>query len=183
MDTLEAKKTLRKEIKSLKAHLSDSQKLKAEEKVLGGLLRDKRFIASHNIIAYSSLPDELPTDNIIHTLIKQGHDIYLPVIVGDNIEFHMYEGEENLFSESLFGIKEPTSSCKSLPDDEPVSIIVPGIAFTIDGKRLGRGGGYYDRYLTKQKNSYKVGVGFACQCVSEIPTEDFDITMDKVIFG
>ncbi|MCQ2229901.1 MAG: 5-formyltetrahydrofolate cyclo-ligase [Bacteroidales bacterium] len=183
MDTLEAKKSLRKEIKSLKARLTESQKQEAEEIVLGGLLRDKRFMSCQNIIAYSSLPDELPTSKIISELMRYGHNIYLPVIIGENIEFHLYEGVENMKEEVQFGIKEPLQSCRVLPENEAVSIIVPGIAFTTTGKRLGRGGGYYDRYLTKQKNSYKVGVAFKCQCVTDIPTDEFDISMDKVLFG
>lgn len=182
MNTLEAKKALRKEIKTLKAHLTDAQKQEAEEKVLGGLLCDTKLMSCHNIIAYSSLPDELPTERIIRTLISRGHSVYLPVINGDNIEFHQYNNDDEMQVDNPYGISEPKQG-QILPDNEPVSIIVPGIAFTANGKRLGRGGGYYDRFLETKKNSYKVGVGFLCQCVEDIPTEDFDIAMDRVIFG
>ena len=62
-------------------------------------------------------------------------------------------------------------------------VIVPGIAFTPAGQRLGRGRGYYDRLLPRLRNAYKMGVCWPCQMVTAIPTEPHDMPMDCVITG
>lgn len=182
----EEKKRLRKAIKELKVHLTASEKLQAEQRVLDGLLAINQVNKSRKIAIYNSLADELPTKNIIKALIGLGHDIYLPVISGEDIIFRQYISDDSLEVESTFGIKEPKHG-KLLNIKETFTIIVPGIAFTQTGNRLGRGGGYYDRFLNSCKNNgiypYKIGIAFECQKVKSIPIDSFDIPMDSVLFG
>ncbi|MBR3591219.1 MAG: 5-formyltetrahydrofolate cyclo-ligase, partial [Alistipes sp.] len=62
-------------------------------------------------------------------------------------------------------------------------IIVPARAFTLAGARLGRGGGFYDKYMSLEGfRAYKVGVAFRCQIFDELPTDDHDILVDRVVF-
>ncbi|HSH38012.1 MAG TPA: 5-formyltetrahydrofolate cyclo-ligase [Chthoniobacterales bacterium] len=64
----------------------------------------------------------------------------------------------------------------------PDLVLVPGLAFTPTGQRLGRGGGFYDRLLTgRAANAYKVGICFASQLLERIPTEEHDAVLDAVI--
>ena len=58
--------------------------------------------------------------------------------------------------------------------------IIPGLAFTQDGKRLGRGKGYYDRLLAQMPSVYKMGLCFPFQLVQDIPMNENDILMDEV---
>lgn len=61
-------------------------------------------------------------------------------------------------------------------------VVVPGVAFTVDGRRLGQGGGWYDRFLAGvRSDALVVGVGFAAQIVDGIPVEPHDVTMDLVV--
>lgn len=76
-----------------------------------------------------------------------------------------------------------------LPEDEPAPdpavidlIVVPGLAFTIAGDRLGQGGGWYDRFLV-EVDCPTVGVCFSEQLVGDVPTESHDIGVDRVIFA
>ena len=63
-------------------------------------------------------------------------------------------------------------------------MVVPGVAFTAAGERMGRGKGYYDRYLSREGfRAYSVGVCFGCQMCEELPTEPHDRRMDEVIKG
>jgi 5-formyltetrahydrofolate cyclo-ligase len=63
-------------------------------------------------------------------------------------------------------------------------IVVPGLAFTAEGNRLGRGAGFYDRFLAGiPANTVKVGVCFEFQRVSEVPQESHDVKMDAVVCG
>lgn len=61
-------------------------------------------------------------------------------------------------------------------------VVVPGLAFTVNGHRLGQGGGWYDRFLASTRDGCrKIGVGFDVQIVDEVPTEEHDVTLDMVI--
>ena len=62
-------------------------------------------------------------------------------------------------------------------------ILVPGLAFTASGYRLGHGGGYYDTFLAQHPEALKVGVGYPSQLVDQLPIEDHDITLDIVLLG
>lgn len=67
----------------------------------------------------------------------------------------------------------------TLPSD--TLFLVPGRAFTLSGKRVGRGGGWYDQSLSKYASSYKIGVCFDFQIFEALPQESWDVMMDEVI--
>jgi 5-formyltetrahydrofolate cyclo-ligase len=80
-----------------------------------------------------------------------------------------------------FGIMEPTASTPIDPS-EIDAMIVPGIAFTRQGARLGRGKGFYDKYLSRKGfRAYTIGVCYPCQVVDNIPTEEHDKQLDLVV--
>jgi 5-formyltetrahydrofolate cyclo-ligase len=67
---------------------------------------------------------------------------------------------------------------------EPDLVLVPGLAFTRDGHRLGRGGGFYDRLLAgRAKEAVKIGICFELQLVESLPVEPHDIVLDLVVSG
>jgi 5-formyltetrahydrofolate cyclo-ligase len=78
-----------------------------------------------------------------------------------------------------------------LPEDDPAlvpalvdCVIVPGLAFTVDGDRLGQGGGWFDRFLAGVRpEAITIGVAFAPQIVESLPVEPHDVRMDQVIFA
>jgi 5-formyltetrahydrofolate cyclo-ligase len=80
-----------------------------------------------------------------------------------------------------FGVREPVSGPGLAQID---LIVVPGLAFTAEGSRLGRGAGFYDRFLSKiPKTTFKIGVCFEFQLASEIPQESHDVKMDAVVYA
>ena len=76
-----------------------------------------------------------------------------------------------------------------LPEDEPAPdpgtvdvVVVPGVAFTADGRRLGQGGGWYDRFLARLRaEAVTIGVAFEVQIVESLPTEPHDVAVDCVV--
>lgn len=69
-----------------------------------------------------------------------------------------------------------------LPMAPPDLVLVPGLAFTRDGGRLGYGGGFFDRFLFQRaRAAIKIGVGFAVQIVDSLPLEAHDVRMDAVV--
>ena len=170
------KKELRAQIKALKKQHSKEQLLEQSEQILSKLEQHPDFIKSKKIMLYSALPDEVQTKAFLEKwhLKKQ---IVLPTVVGDDIipvEF----AADTTFAVGDFNILEP--------QNEPYTgdfdlIIVPGVAFDRNGNRLGRGKGYYDRFLCHHLDVKRIGICFDFQLVDEVPSEPFDIRMDEVI--
>lgn len=133
-----------------------------------------------NVIAlYSSLPDE-PRTSILLEKLSTRHTLLLPRVCGGNMEFYRYDGE---LQRGAFGILEPTGE-EPFPVEEIDVMVVPGVAFTADGYRLGRGKGYYDKYLSRDGfRAFRIGVCFSCQLTDTLPVEPHDIKMDIVVVG
>lgn len=170
------KKTLRTEIKVLKKQHTKEQLLEQSEKILAQLEQHPDFVKAERVMLYSALPDEVQTQAFLEKwhLKKQ---IILPTVVGDDIIPVAYEKDTD-FAVGDFNILEP--------QNEPYKggfdlIVVPGVAFDHKGNRLGRGRGYYDRFLCQHLSVKRIGICFDFQLVDEIPTEPFDIRMDEVI--
>lgn len=112
----------------------------------------------------------------------------VPRVVGDQLEF--WVGGKS-FVLSQFGVEEPDlkdSTWRPVDLLNVVGVMVPGIAFDVLGQRLGRGGGFYDRFLSDllAKTSagsrpLLVGIGWAEQLIDRVPTEEHDVTLDGVM--
>jgi 5-formyltetrahydrofolate cyclo-ligase len=79
-----------------------------------------------------------------------------------------------------FGIREPDPDCIEIPSHQLDLVLVPGVAFDLHGRRLGRGKGFYDRLLTEVRGM-KCGVAFDEQVLNEIPKESHDIHMNFIL--
>lgn len=134
------------------------------------------------LLAYSALSDEVDLSPVIEDALKKGKKVFLPYIKpgASYMEFlPVYEDSE--LSSGSFGILEPQSDGTpfELSDVFQVLVLVPGRAFTIDGKRLGRGKGFYDQYFAeKTPNIHLAGVCFPFQIKEDLPVDSHDILMD-----
>lgn len=148
--------------------------------VINQLRQHPRFAAAHTILLYKALPEEIPTQGLLDELVSEGKTVLLPRVVNDtDMEVRCYSGKQHL-QKGPFGIMEPTGA---LFTDYPAIdlVIVPAMAFDQKGHRLGRGKGYYDRFLPLLKNAYKIGICYPERLLEHIPTDAHDITMDEVI--
>lgn len=176
------KKQLRQQLRELKKTISEERKLEAERNITKILLENESVRRCRSIAAYWSLPDELPTHNLIAALVAEGHDVYLPHIVGKDLFFYKYVGAEFLTAEKSYGIGEPTEQ-QPLDESQPFCALIPGVAFTSDGRRLGRGAGFYDRWLARCSSVTKIGIAMHEQKLTDIPVDEHDVVMDVVIFA
>jgi 5-formyltetrahydrofolate cyclo-ligase len=95
------------------------------------------------------------------------------------MELRRYTSPADL-AEGAFHIMEPAG--EPFCDYERIDVVlVPGMAFDAAGRRLGRGRGYYDRFLAAHPHVYKIGVCFPFQRVAEVPAEPHDVVMDEVV--
>ena len=97
------------------------------------------------------------------------------------LTFHLVTNTSQL-SPGVHGILAPPPH-SLVPPTHLDFILVPGLAFSKTGARLGQGGGYYDRYLPQAPQARKIGTAFSIQELQEIPLDQHDILMDEVRFG
>lgn len=136
-------------------------------------------------MAYWPLRDEVDTRPLIRSCYEAGVHVVLPVVEEDELVLRLYEGEERM-RPGAFGILEPQG--EPFTAYEKIGrIYVPGMAFTQDGKRLGRGRGYYDRFLmhlhehAASPTPEIIGVCAPGHLLADIPCEKHDWRMHRVI--
>lgn len=177
-DVNSRKKELRKIVKERKKTFSPDNAIVDSTKIFDRVELLPQFKGAKVVLAYWSLSDEV----ITHGFILKWADkkkIVLPIIVGDTLELRVFCGIEELIKNDGFGIHEPMAGELVDPMDVDFAII-PGVAFDKNGNRLGRGKGFYDRFL-KRTRAYKVAVGYDFQIFDKIPVASFDIPVDIVL--
>lgn len=175
------KQTLRQAIRNAKKEHTSEELQQMSLLIVHRVLDLAELCQAKTVVAYASLPDEVGTGELLKRLISDGKRVLLPKVLDDNyMELRQYTGRDDL-EEGAFHIQEPIGPTFSSLKTIDVAI-VPGMAFTPDGHRLGRGKGYYDRFLAQlHTTTVKIGVCFPFQLVEHLPSEPHDIRMDKVI--
>ena len=193
------KETLRREIRRLKQQYTPSQLEELSEPIIARLrplLSDARVI-----MAYYSLPDEVNTHQLLDDLVAEGKTVLLPkVLDATTMELRHYTGCSDL-REGALHVMEPVGSPFHLSTSSPFIdvAIIPGVAFDALGHRLGRGRGYYDRFLRTMGTVPSVssaanyggtvpgvrprllGLCFDFQKLPSVPVDPTDIPVDQVI--
>ena len=182
---------LRKQIKTL---LPATEIRKSEsQRICNAIIQSKEYQAAPLILFYMAMDDEVDLKLLNDDALNRKKLVGLPRIIPQSglMDFYYATAQTQLKAEASYGIKEPEALAQNLIDPQNLPdgtlIIVPGRAFTKDGCRLGRGKGFYDRWLSKipsdKKNRVHLfGVCFPQQIVESIPCDEHDIKMDSVIF-
>lgn len=139
------------------------------------------------IMAYWPLADEVDIRPLVERLAAEGHTVVLPKVTGDEtMELHHYTSAADLV-EGAYHIMEPVG--RPFADYDAIDVaLVPGMAFDAAGHRLGRGKGYYDRFLaghlapqTSPLAPRIIGICFPFQRVAHVPAEEHDVVVDEVV--
>lgn len=170
------KNDIRRKIKALRTMMLDIEKAQAAEEVFARLENTAAFMLAEKILMYHSLPDELPTRRFLAKWKERKH-FYLPRVNGVNLDILPYD--ESKLELGSFHIEEPSGN-DSVDAADIEMVVVPAVAYDARGNRLGRGKGFYDRFLASTP-AVKVGVGYDFQLLDEIPAEPHDVPMDIVI--
>lgn len=174
------KRELRRLVRTKKQQFSAADLRTMSEKIISNLLSMPVMKESRTVLMYYSLDDEVNTHDAIDRLVADGKTVLLPVVIGDNaMELHRYTGPDDLRIGS-YGIKEPVGPLYSDYGKIDVAVI-PGMSFDHNGNRLGRGKGYYDRFLPRLPQAKKIGICFPFQIFPTVPTDENDIKMDIVL--
>ncbi|MEG0551249.1 MAG: 5-formyltetrahydrofolate cyclo-ligase [Vagococcus sp.] len=176
------KKEIRKDVLNKLYNLSQktSEKATKESNILAQLFESDSWKEAHVVGTTLAMPKEFNTGPLIKQAIEEGKIIVVPRTFGlGKMEFYYYDFSEKL-EETSFGVLEPTNDRK-FGKDEIDLIIVPGVAFSPEGYRVGFGGGFYDRYLEAFK-------GNTCSLVLPEQTgyswkpEDHDLPVNRLFY-
>ena len=153
--------------------------------ILEKLLSCDEYISAETVMTYVSMPEEVDTIRFIQMALKQGKRITVPYIETGSKEII---ASELTVIESLekgpFGIYQPkVEHLKTISVKDVDLIIVPAIAYDENKMRLGRGGGYYDRFLSlaEQYKCKTIGIAFNFQILNVVPTDSHDRSVNKII--
>ena len=178
-----AKATARKTARTIRDALPDRQAL--SQRIVGSLLQHPALQDASQICCFVSFRSEVSTHDLIRHLLESGRQVCVPWCDGNDLKLYQLESLDEL-TEGSFGILEPTDSgkaCRSraVPVNNIRTAVVPGLAFTTDGQRLGYGRGYYDRLLARSPATIRVALAFECQIVDQLPVTSSDVRMDWVL--
>jgi len=178
------KKSLRKQILENRGRLSEEDLMKYSKNIAEKLYDMNFYKTAKRIMSFISFGDEVNTHDIIKDSINRGKSIVVPITIPDTKELKVSEilGFSELET-GYYDILSPKKEFIRFVDPSTIDLIlVPGVVFATNGYRVGYGGGYYDRFLSKiDKNVKKIGLAFDLQIVEKVPTEDFDIPVDIII--
>ena len=167
-------------MRQLNRALDSRQRLRASAAIFSAVERLPEFRTARTVAVFAALPDEPATDEVLARWASTRR-VVLPRVEGDAMRFYACRPDALVFG--AFGILEPQGE-RPCPAGEIDLVVCPGVAFTADGRRLGRGRGYYDRYLGDPAfRGFRVGVCYAHQLVDDLPVEPHDVRMDRVITG
>lgn len=131
---------------------------------------------------YHATPDEAPTAAYARWFHENGRKVALPWFAGRGsaMSFRAWRDpyDEASLVPGLLGTMQPDAGA---PEVTPDVVVVPLLAFTAEGGRLGQGGGHYDRWLAAHPGVTAIGIGWDCQLVEAMPLESHDRLLDAVI--
>jgi 5-formyltetrahydrofolate cyclo-ligase len=138
--------------------------------------------AAQSILFFAPLPEELDVWPLLTEALAAGKRVALPRFVAAAPGYEAWQVLDPATDLELgqFGIREPRGRCARFPSDRLDLILVPGVAFDLQGGRLGRGKGYYDQLLGGLRG-IKCGVAFDEQVLDEIPMAPHDMRLGCIL--
>ena len=153
-------------------------------KIVRVLLKSTEFRNARSMVAYLAKPGEVETRGLIRKALSLKKAVYAPRIdlKSRRIDLFRISQLSKDLKRGPYGIWEPkrTKGRRGNPAKMDL-VIVPGLAFDRKGRRLGRGGGFFDRFLRRAKTAKKIGLAFREQKIRRVPAGRRDVLMDRVI--
>lgn len=185
----EKKKKLRAVCLKKRNELPLEKRMVVSEKIKRQVFASRTFQCAETVFVYASYKSEVDTKNLIRDALQAGKRVAVPKVHGSDMDFYEISSWEELFP-GYRGILEPQTQEKEplFPQKSDV-MLLPGAVFDCQGGRIGYGGGFYDRYISKIEHTcgaipYRMALAFPCQLVfRKLPTEEHDRKMDCILTG
>jgi len=175
------KKELRRQIREQKRAMTEEQIVTASQRLGELFLACEQYKAAKTIYGYLPYNQEVRTVPMLEQAMRDGKRVAVPKCYGDEMRF-IYMDDLSKVEKGYANIPEPIAD-EPVADDKTALVLMPGMAFTKDGKRMGYGGGFYDKFLAAEPNHPTVALCYDFQMVEDLPTEDYDIPVDCVLWA
>ena len=179
MTAVPTKRIARGQIDELLAGTHADQRLKWSQKIMERVLSLDAYARAQAIFCFASMPTEPQTIPLLTRMIDEGKQVYLPIprVLGQMDAVPLRAVDE--LRRGKYGIMEPLGGEPIAPEALDL-ILLPGAAFDRGGGRLGRGGGFYDRYLAST-HALTVGLAFELQLMNAVPRDAHDLPVQMVV--
>ncbi len=185
---MRAKKRVLRE-KTLRRLRQQTESSREKKSLLIGrrLFRTRLYQRARRLLCYAAIDGEVQTRRILEKALADGKEVFVPVVI-DRERRHMVAAqvkdlEKDLVHTGHYGIPHPLRlSSREIALKTLDLIVLPGVTFDRQGNRLGRGGGYFDRFLSRVPAEVpRVGLAFRFQVVARLPRESHDQPVERVI--
>jgi len=180
-DTKALKRALRSEFIAARARLSQEERLRRSQLVSDRVEALPLLSGARVVALYAPLGTEVDVGILARRLqLRAVRCLFPRSVVGERrLVFCACEPFE--LTRGPLGAAEPPASAREVELADVDAFVIPGVAFSLDGRRLGRGGGYYDVTLKQAARAARVGVGFDLQLVPTLPQDPHDMPLDAVV--
>lgn len=175
------KKTLRTQIREQKRAMTPEQIEKASQALAEQFLTLEVYRNAKTLYGYLPYNQEVRTVPILARALADGKQVAVPKVYGDEMCFICLTDLTQVET-GYAGIPEPIAD-EPIADDPAALVLMPGLAFDKEGHRIGYGGGFYDKFLNAEPTHPTVALCYAFQMVEDLPTEEFDVPVDRVLWA
>lgn len=179
---METKQELRTKLRQLSKAIQPTEREQWSVQLTEQIVQHPHWQRAQHIGLYMALEDEPDLDLLLRE--TSGKHFYLPrVLDEERMCFLPYTGVQDLESSIHFSLREPKLSEQAAVDPALLDLIlVPALAYDSQGYRLGRGKGYYDRYLAHCCSAYRLGLSFGLVRPQQLPHDPWDLAMHEVLY-
>lgn len=175
---METKEAIREELQNRREALDPEDRAEKSDAIRARLSELQSLQAADTVFLYASIDNEVDTRPLLDDLLERDVQVAVPVVDGEEMQASLLQDTAEL-EPGPFDVPQPREP--ELVDADSIDVaLVPGVAFDRDGNRIGRGAGYYDRFLA-DVNATAVGLAYAFQVVDHIDTDPWDVPVDHVV--
>jgi len=175
------KKELRKQIREKKRAMTASEIESASARLGQQFAASEAYRQAKSIYGYLPYNQEVRTVPMLEQALRDGKRVAVPKCYGDEMRF-IWMDDLSKVEKGYAGIPEPIAD-GPVADDAHALVLMPGLAFDPEGRRIGYGGGFYDRFLAKEPEHPTLALCYAFQMLPKLETEEFDIPVDTVLWA
>lgn len=173
---------MRKEFLKKRSALSKEEQNEKSSIIIRKLLQTESYKNADWIFTYIDMGSEVKTTPFIEQAWKDGKKVAVPIAKKDRLMYFVQLTTFDGLARTKLGVMEPDEPIeKQVLPEENTMFIVPGSMFDVRLNRCGYGGGYYDTYISEKNVKNTIGICYDFQLIDEIPTEEFDRKLKRII--
>ena len=175
------KKELRSRIRSRKRAMTEEEIQSRSQALCRLFLASEAYRNAKSVYGYLPYNQEVRTVPLLEQALRDGKRVAVPKVFGDEMKFIWMEDLTQV-SKGYAGIPEPTADGPEA-DDDTALVLMPGLAFDREGHRIGYGGGFYDKFLSREPGHPTLALCYEFQMLPHVDTQEFDIPVDTVLWA